>query len=172
MLSALDFPFCYLLVRTLGTDRIGEWEHAVTSHVGPLIPQPVKDAWYGAKGWFRKQELKWTGDDDMSDAVEMAGWDLTEADRAKEEETKSGKEASLATQLALAYAIHKSFIFIRVPLTAAVTPKVVKILRGWGWDIGKRTTKAAKVAKKEAIAVAKTTGVPRAGGVGESVKRG
>jgi hypothetical protein len=25
-LSALDFPFCYLLVRTLGTDRIGEFE--------------------------------------------------------------------------------------------------------------------------------------------------
>jgi len=24
MLTALDFPFCYLLVRTLGTDRIGE----------------------------------------------------------------------------------------------------------------------------------------------------
>jgi len=46
------------------------------------------------------------------------------------------------TQLALAYAIHKSFIFIRVPLTAAVTPKVVKTLRGWGWDIGKRKPKA------------------------------
>ena len=43
----------------------------------------------------------------------------------------------LWTQLALAYAIHKSFIFIRVPLTAAVTPKVVKTLRGWGWNIGK-----------------------------------
>lgn len=25
LLSALDFPFCYLFVRTLGTDRIGEW---------------------------------------------------------------------------------------------------------------------------------------------------
>lgn len=47
----------------------------------------------------------------------------------------------LATQLALAYAIHKSFIFIRVPLTAAVTPKVVKILRGWGWQIGKKKSK-------------------------------
>lgn len=23
-LTALDFPFCYLFVRTLGTDRIGE----------------------------------------------------------------------------------------------------------------------------------------------------
>lgn len=47
----------------------------------------------------------------------------------------------LATQLALAYAIHKSFIFLRVPLTAAVTPKVVKVLRSWGWQIGKRRTK-------------------------------
>ena len=44
----------------------------------------------------------------------------------------------LATQLALAYAIHKSFIFIRVPLAAAVTPKVVKVLRSWGWNIGKK----------------------------------
>jgi hypothetical protein len=25
VLSALDFPFCYLLVRELGTDRIGEF---------------------------------------------------------------------------------------------------------------------------------------------------
>ena len=48
-----------------------------------------------------------------------------------------GCAAGIWTQLAIAYAIHKSFIFIRVPLTAAVTPKVVKTLRGWGWDIGK-----------------------------------
>lgn len=48
------------------------------------------------------------------------------------------------TQLALAYAIHKSFIFVRVPITAAVTPKVVKTLRGWGWNIGKRRPKLPK----------------------------
>lgn len=53
--------------------------------------------------------------------------------------TSANDCTGLATQLALAYAIHKSFIFIRVPLTAAVTPKVVKILRGWGWNIGKRS---------------------------------
>lgn len=46
--------------------------------------------------------------------------------------------AGVWTELALAYAVHKSFIFIRVPLTAAVTPKVVKVLRGWGWNIGKK----------------------------------
>lgn len=57
--------------------------------------------------------------------------------------TRSG----LATQLALAYAIHKSFIFIRVPLTAAVTPKVVKVLRSWGWQIGKRKPKTPKTAR-------------------------
>jgi N-terminal acetyltransferase 2 len=43
----------------------------------------------------------------------------------------------------LAYAIHKSFIFLRVPLTAAVTPKVVKTLRSWGWNIGKMPKKKA-----------------------------
>lgn len=47
----------------------------------------------------------------------------------------------LGTQLALAYAVHKSFIFVRVPLTAAVTPKIVKVLRGWGWQIGKKVPK-------------------------------
>lgn len=125
------------------------------SHVAPFIPQSVKDAWYGTKAWIRRQELKWTGDDDVSDAVDMASWDLTEAGQAEKAEREKNKVASLGTQLALAYAIHKSFIFIRVPLTAAVTPKVVKVLRGWGWDIGKRTTKAAKAAKKEALAASK-----------------
>jgi hypothetical protein len=56
----------------------------------------------------------------------------------------------LATQLALAYAIHKSFIFVRVPLTAAILPKVVKTLRGWGWDIGKRTTKEVRALNRAA----------------------
>lgn len=55
------------------------------------------------------------------------------------------------TQLALAYAIHKSFIFVRVPLTAAITPKIVKTLRGWGWNIGRPTTKALKGSGKSGV---------------------
>jgi hypothetical protein len=50
----------------------------------------------------------------------------------------------LATQLALAYAIHKSFIFVRIPLTVAVTPRIVKQLRAWGWNIGKKLGKAKR----------------------------
>lgn len=61
--------------------------------------------------------------------------------------TADGDDVAIWTQLALAYAIHKSFIFLRVPLTAAVTPKVVKTLRRWGWDIGKRKPKTGAVKK-------------------------
>src|SRR3954451_7862458 len=40
-LSALDFPFCFLAVKQLGTDRIGRWEHAVLSYVKGLIKWPL-----------------------------------------------------------------------------------------------------------------------------------
>ncbi|OQD72467.1 hypothetical protein PENDEC_c021G00728 [Penicillium decumbens] len=115
-LSALDFPFCFLAVRLLGVDRIGHFEHVVV--------QSVKDAFHSV---FPKTESKPQGED-------------TQTSLARAEE-RSQEEASIWAQLALAYAIHKSFIFIRVPMTAAVTPKVVKTLRRWGWDIGKRKPK-------------------------------
>jgi hypothetical protein len=40
-LSALDFPFCFLAVKLLGTDRIGQWEHAVLSYVKGWIKWPL-----------------------------------------------------------------------------------------------------------------------------------
>ena len=46
--------------------------------------------------------------------------------------------AAIWTQLTVAYVIHKSFIFVRVPLTAALLPKVVKTLRKWGYNVGKK----------------------------------
>lgn len=70
------------------------------------------------------------------------------------------------TQLALAYAIHKSFIFVRVPLTAAVTPKIVKTLRGWGWNIGRPTRKAKGAVTKGAA----TSGTSTAGKTGVNTK--
>lgn len=72
-----------------------------------------------------------------------AGWGVEEAQKLSKR-----SDATIWTQLALAYAIHKSFIFMRVPLTAAITPKVVKTLRGWGWNIGKRRPKPASSGPK------------------------
>jgi hypothetical protein len=46
LLSALDFPFCYLLVRYLGTDRIGEWDFSllVVSRCGVRIAGTLNGA--------------------------------------------------------------------------------------------------------------------------------
>ncbi|KAI1344691.1 peptide alpha-N-acetyltransferase Nat2 [Xylariaceae sp. FL0016] len=134
-LSVLDFPFCFLLVRIVGTERIGNLEHFVVSNVKKIIPPSVRDRWHEYTKALKQSEVENLGNDEISEHVEMAGWGVEEA------EQRNKAEASLGTQLALAYAIHKSFIFIRVPLTAAVTPKVVKVLRSWGWNIGKRRSK-------------------------------
>jgi len=144
-LTALDFPFCYLFVKQMGTDRIGEWEHIVVSHIKAIIPASVKETWHEWRISMKRAQNDIPGGKEVGEGVEMAGWGVEEAEKHNK------AEASLATQLALAYAIHKSFIFIRVPLTVAITPKVVRILRGWGWDIGKRTTKEAKAIKRAAM---------------------
>ncbi|KAI7777175.1 hypothetical protein LA080_003907 [Diaporthe eres] len=134
-LSVLDFPFCFLLVRMVGTDRIAEVERWVMAGVKKVVPESVKERWHEYRAAFKDAEREELGDNHVSEDVEKVGWGV---EKAQERHTE---EASLATQLALAYAIHKSFIFIRVPLTAAVTPKVVKVLRGWGYQIGKRKPK-------------------------------
>ncbi|KAI9822776.1 MAG: hypothetical protein M1832_003009 [Thelocarpon impressellum] len=132
LLSALDFPFCFLAVRTLGTDRIGHWEHVAVQWFWNMVPRQFQ-----TEGAAQNASV---GDAGMPDGAiakaEERGWGVEEADEAN-----TASNASIWTQLALAYAIHKTFIFIRVPLTAAITPKVVKVLRGWGWDIGKRKAK-------------------------------
>ncbi|KAL8905590.1 MAG: hypothetical protein Q9207_002540 [Kuettlingeria erythrocarpa] len=142
LLSALDFPFCFLAVRWIGTETIGRWESIIVEQFrqvfnllpfssDPAIPAAeIKSVGAKAEGYAPVAP--------RSDEIGVPGYDhgVKEA-----EERNKSEEASIWTQLALAYAIHKSFIFIRVPLTAAVTPKVVKVLRGWGWDIGKRRPK-------------------------------
>ena len=41
LLSALDFPFCFLAVRGLGTEVVGRWEHWVLHNVKQLIKWPL-----------------------------------------------------------------------------------------------------------------------------------
>jgi len=183
-LSALDFPFCFLAVRTLGTDRIGRWEHIVLSYIKSVVPEAVFEVkWPWGQQEVEEQVEGGEHVDGKIDPVDMsAKMELEKGKRILEEkgadykhepregdqfldhgvhdaeEANSGDNASIWTQLALAYAIHKSFIFLRVPLTAAVTPKVVKTLRGWGWNIGKRP-QTGRLAKKQKGAKVDGTGV-------------
>ncbi|XHG00505.1 hypothetical protein AWENTII_003951 [Aspergillus wentii] len=116
LLSALDFPFCFAAVRLLGVERIGHYEH--------MLVESAKEAVEAV--WSRKQD-----EQSESQNTDVKDRDVT----AQENKKANSEEASLWTQVVLAYAIHKSLIFIRVPITAAITPKVVKILRQWGWDL-------------------------------------
>lgn len=68
-----------------------------------------------------------------------------------EAEGFSDKYGSFLTTFAIAYGVHKSLIFIRLPITAAVTPSVIRILRGWGFKIGQTSAKGVIKATKEGI---------------------
>ena len=150
-LTALDFPFCFLAVRWLGTERIGAWEHAAVEWAKRAIPinwdQFRRTDESTSEGDVEAARMAPTGFDhnQKGDPGEQLMYDHG-VQEAEKEVMKDN--ASIWTQLALAYAIHKTFIFIRVPATVAVTPKVVKTLRGWGWNIGKRTPKAERELRK------------------------
>ena len=42
LLSALDFPFCFIAVRWLGTDRIGHWEHVAVEWIKRASPIQIQ----------------------------------------------------------------------------------------------------------------------------------
>jgi hypothetical protein len=48
-LSAIDFPFCYLAVRMLGTERVGYYEHVVVEGIKTLIRIPFPSLFQGKR---------------------------------------------------------------------------------------------------------------------------
>ncbi|EXJ82030.1 hypothetical protein A1O1_08098 [Capronia coronata CBS 617.96] len=171
LLTALDFPFCFLAVRLLGTDRIGHWEHVAVSYIKGVLKWPVSNQQaeeeiksateelqraekvgveQGASKRILEEESREVSKEEDEDGVSDHGY--KEAEKAN-----SGANASIWTQLALAYAIHKSFIFVRVPLTAAITPKVVKTLRSWGWNIGKVPKTAGSSSSSSSVAASQSS---------------
>lgn len=101
-LSIIDLPFCYLLVASVGDEKIKEYQDKVKQFFG-----------------FGK-------DKNPEDATD-----------------KSSKYGTFLTTFFIAYGVHKSLVFIRLPITASITPGVVKQLQKWGFKVG--TTSARKV---------------------------
>ncbi|CAK4033035.1 peptide alpha-n-acetyltransferase nat2 like, partial [Lecanosticta acicola] len=126
-LSVLDFPFCFLAVRWFGTERIAEVEHAIIdgfwAGLEKVLPSLKSRREEKEKLEAAANEATREGDGNGAGVVEIQ---------------KGGhEEPSIWTQLILAYGVHKSLFFFRIPITLAITPKVVKTLRSWGWKIGK-----------------------------------
>lgn len=133
-LSLLDFPVCFLAVRLLGTERIGHYEEAVKSAFWSVVRVALPEA-----GKKSPEEIAANEAEKAAKATAREGYMDAEGVFVQ----PSNIDASIWTQLGLAYLVHKSLIFFRVPLTAAVLPKVVRTLRGWGYNIGKKTPKSA-----------------------------
>lgn len=129
-LSMLDLPICYLMVHSLGKEQIEVYENQVKQYFG-----------------FGKSDAELQHDQ----AVERM--------ENPEEKTSEGMFSWFSwTEFALAYGIHKSvFIFVRVPLTAALTPLIVKLLRGWGFKIGTDKLATTAAIATDSIASAAAT---------------
>lgn len=93
-LSALDFPFCFLAVRWLGTDRIGHWEHLLLKWFWKVVPYPFPTPESG-----QTVEIAGTGNtveaygtaDPQSNTIAIAGYDhgVKEAEQRNQSENAS-----------------------------------------------------------------------------------
>lgn len=78
-------------------------------------------------------------------------------DETDKENDTGVKSSTLVTEFALAYAVHKSLIFVRLPIAAAITPWVVKRLLAWGFKVGPNAPKAAAKLIKNATKIDPTS---------------
>lgn len=118
ILSLADFSLTFLLIYAVGAERVREAE----------------DWTLEALGWRRK-------DGEMGSvrrAVE--GWNPRKHEKEKErdvvarvEEGEQSGYGAIATTAVLAYAIHKTLLLpVRLGMTIAITPRIVRALQGWG----------------------------------------
>lgn len=116
-LTALDLPLCFLMVHSLGEEKIKVYINRAKRLVGygqeeQQVIEQVR------KNLAEKMEREQHG------SQETTSW------------WENFKESTLLAEFLIAYGIHKSLIIIRLPLTAAITPGAVKLLRKWGFNIG------------------------------------
>lgn len=133
-LSMVDLPICYVLVHSLGSEQIEYYENEVKQYFGYGIdPEELR----------RKQEIN-----RIQEKLDNPDGDKP----VKNESFFSYIKSQFSwTEFALAYGIHKSLIFIRLPITAAITPGIVKTLRRWGFKIGTNKLSTSATLAKDKV---------------------
>lgn len=124
-ISAIDLAVTFGLVHSLGKEKIEKLQDEVKDYFGIS-----KDS---EESENESIEDKYGGRIDMSEDEQGNGTPMI-----SKKDTSQGSSTLLA-EIAVAFAIHKSLIFLRVPLTVAVTPPIVKALQRWGYNVGKST---------------------------------
>lgn len=121
-LSAIDLPLFYLLIHSLGKDQIEYYENRVKQTFGFGVSD---------EELLKQQEI-----DRIQEEHSQKELGVEDVDPESQSTLLYIMSQFSWTEFAIAYTIHKSFIFIRLPITAAITPPVVKVLRGWGFKLG------------------------------------
>lgn len=75
----MDLLICTHAKGELANISSGRWEEILVTNVKKLIPDSVENFWHEWRASMKKAEQEFTGDDVVSDAVEMAGWGVEEA---------------------------------------------------------------------------------------------
>lgn len=130
-LSCIDLPLCFIMVRSVGEEKIEEYKDKFWQLFG-----------YESRLKNKKDEP--ATDEDKEDDSKFLGY----------------FSSTVVAQFIVAYGIHKSLIFIRLPITAAITPGIVSKLNSWGFKIGAKpmatyAENAAKSYKQKANATIK-----------------
>lgn len=118
-LSCIDLPICFIAVHSLGEETIKVYINRVKqlANFGKDEQELIHDIREKAK----KKEL-----DKLNGVMneDHSTWEKF-------------KESTLLTEFLIAYGIHKSLIFIRLPITAAITPAVVRFMGRFGFSVNK-----------------------------------
>ncbi|GAA5868669.1 hypothetical protein JCM3774_003620 [Rhodotorula dairenensis] len=155
-LSAVDFGLCFLVIYSVGADRVRTAEDWVLDKLhwkrrgddrtlveGAGGGNRVQRAVEGLQTRAHEYHAKHVKGPEAhpspaaADAVSH-GAETSEVVRVeKDASAKKSKYGTIATTAVLAYAIHKTlFLPVRVGITVAITPRVVRVLQGWGWKVG------------------------------------
>ncbi|BGP17019.1 hypothetical protein JCM10213_000346 [Rhodosporidiobolus nylandii] len=158
LLSALDFGAIFLLICAVGADRVREAEDWVLRELGWSRKgvdgeeqgriRAAVEKWKNRHGKAVERTVgvsqeKMVEGGEAHESVEASVVAPTDVARKAEEKGYS----AYATTAVLAYAIHKTALLpFRVGVTVAITPKVVRMLQGWGWKVGMAKSGAAAAA--------------------------
>lgn len=117
VLTALDLPLCFLMVHSLGEEKIKVYMNRTKKLFG--YGKDEQDVINQVREKIARKEQK-----ELNGEYEELSW------------WEGFKESTLLAEFLIAYGIHKSLIVVRLPLTAAITPAAVRILQKWGFNIG------------------------------------
>ncbi|KAH3901760.1 Nat2p SCDLUD_001536 [Saccharomycodes ludwigii] len=122
-LSLIDLPICFYMVHSMGEERIKLALNSIKNLVGLGMDEEELKTQIRIKQEQRQREQ----DGNATNNSHGLSWYWEYL-----------KESNILTEFLIAYGIHKSLIFIRLPITAAITPSIVKYLQRLGFNIGKK----------------------------------